>query len=167
MNAMRRGVAEHMRRSLDTSAHDERDRGRHVARHAARERLKKEYESAYGVNPTYLAFVTKAAIETLRDWPWINGEIRGQDRDAREREPGIGALEDKGLIVPGSGTRRTSTCSASRARSPTSPSGPARRSSCPTTSRAARSRSRPRRFGTFHGTDHQPAAGRSSARTPS
>ena len=55
MNAMRRGVAEHMRRSLDTSAHVtsaiEVDMSRVVA---ARERLKKEYESAYGVNPTYL-----------------------------------------------------------------------------------------------------------------
>ena len=104
MNAMRRGVAEHMRRSLDTSAHVtsaiEVDMSRVVA---ARERLKKEYEATYGVNPTYLAFVTKAAIETLKDWPWINGEIRG-DKIVTRPYVNVGiavALEDgKGLIVP-------------------------------------------------------------------
>jgi pyruvate dehydrogenase E2 component (dihydrolipoamide acetyltransferase) len=104
MNAMRRGVAEHMRRSLDTSAHVtsaiEVDMSRVVA---ARERLKKEYQAAYGVNPTYLAFVTKAAIETLKDWPWVNGEIRG-DKIVTRPYVNVGiavALEDgKGLIVP-------------------------------------------------------------------
>jgi pyruvate dehydrogenase E2 component (dihydrolipoamide acetyltransferase) len=104
MNAMRRGVAEHMRRSLDTSAHVtsaiEVDMSRVVA---ARERLKKEYQSSYGVNPTYLAFVTKAAVETLKDWPWVNGEIRGEKIVTRPWvNVGIAvALEDgKGLIVP-------------------------------------------------------------------
>src|SRR6187200_1646683 len=104
MNAMRRGVAEHMRRSLDTSAHVtsaiEVDMSRVVA---ARERLKKDYQSSYGVNPTYLAFVAKAAIEALKDWPWINGEIRGEKIVTRPWvNVGIAvALEDgKGLIVP-------------------------------------------------------------------
>ena len=104
MNAMRRGVAEHMRRSLDTSAHVtsaiEVDMSRVVA---ARERLKKDYQSSYGVNPTYLAFVAKAAIETLKDWPWVNGEIRGEKIVTRPWvNVGIAvALEDgKGLIVP-------------------------------------------------------------------
>ncbi|HEX3290829.1 MAG TPA: dihydrolipoamide acetyltransferase family protein [Gaiella sp.] len=104
MNAMRRGVAEHMRRSLDTSAHVtsaiEVDMSRVVA---ARERLKKDYQSSYGVNPTYLAFATKAAVETLKDWPWINGEIRGEKIVTRPWvNVGIAvALEDgKGLIVP-------------------------------------------------------------------
>ena len=104
MNTMRRGVAEHMRRSLDTSAHVtsaiEVDMSRVVA---ARERLKKEYQSSYGVNPTYLAFVTKAAVETLKDWPWVNGEIRGEKIVTRPWvNVGIAvALEDgKGLIVP-------------------------------------------------------------------
>jgi 2-oxoglutarate dehydrogenase E2 component (dihydrolipoamide succinyltransferase) len=104
MNAMRRGVAEHMRRSLDTSAHVtsaiEVDMSRVVA---VRERLKKEFQSSYGVNPTYLAFVTKAAVETLKDWPWVNGEMRGEKIVTRPWvNVGIAvALEDgKGLIVP-------------------------------------------------------------------
>ena len=55
MSAMRKGIAEHMRRSLDTSAHVtsaiEVDMSKVVA---IRKKLKKEYEQAYGVNPTYL-----------------------------------------------------------------------------------------------------------------
>src|SRR5439155_4951331 len=54
MTAMRRGIAEHMRRSLDTSAHVtsaiEVDMSKVVA---IREKLKKEYQASYGVNPTY------------------------------------------------------------------------------------------------------------------
>ena len=104
MNAMRRGIAEHMRRSLDTSAHVtsaiEVDMSRVVA---TRERLKKEYQTSYGVNPTYLAFVAKAAVETLKDWPYVNGEIRGEKIVTRAFvNLGIAvALDDgKGLIVP-------------------------------------------------------------------
>jgi len=104
MNAMRRGIAEHMRRSLDTSAHVtsaiEVDMSKVVA---ARERLKQEYQRSYGVNPTYLAFVTKAAVETLKDWPWVNGELRGEKIVTRSFvNVGIAVSleEGKGLIVP-------------------------------------------------------------------
>jgi 2-oxoglutarate dehydrogenase E2 component (dihydrolipoamide succinyltransferase) len=104
MTAMRRGVMEHMRRSLDTSAHVtsaiEVDMSRVVA---AREQLKREYQASYGVNPTYLAFIAQAAVETLADWPWVNGEIRGETVITRSHvNLGIAvALEDgKGLIVP-------------------------------------------------------------------
>ena len=104
MTAMRRGVMEHMRRSLDTSAHVssaiEVDMSRIVA---ARARLKKEYEASYGVNPTYLAFIAHATVETMKDYPWLNGEIRGEKIVTRAWvNLGIAvALEDgKGLIVP-------------------------------------------------------------------
>ena len=104
MNAMRRGIAEHMRRSLDTSAHVtsaiEVDMSRVVA---ARETLKKEYQSKHGVNPTYLAFVAKAAIETLADWPWVNGELRGEKivtRSFVNLGIAVSLEEGKGLIVP-------------------------------------------------------------------
>jgi 2-oxoglutarate dehydrogenase E2 component (dihydrolipoamide succinyltransferase) len=104
MNAMRRGVAEHMRRSLDTAAHVtsaiEVDMSRVVA---IREKLKGEYVKAYGVNPTYLAFVARAAVETLKDWPWVNAELRGESIVTRNHV-NLGfavALEGgKGLIVP-------------------------------------------------------------------
>ena len=56
MNAMRRGIAEHMRRSLDTAAHVtsaiEVDMSQIVA---IRSKLKNDYQSKFGVNPTYLS----------------------------------------------------------------------------------------------------------------
>jgi pyruvate dehydrogenase E2 component (dihydrolipoamide acetyltransferase) len=104
MSAMRRGIAEHMRRSLDTSAHVtsaiEIDFSRVVA---VRERLKKEYQSAYGVNPTYLAFVAKASVETLRDYPYVNAEMRGDSivtRSFVNLGIAVELAEGKGLIVP-------------------------------------------------------------------
>jgi pyruvate dehydrogenase E2 component (dihydrolipoamide acetyltransferase) len=104
MNAMRRGIAEHMRRSLDTAAHVtsaiEVDMTKVVA---IREKLKKEYQAAYGVNPTYLAFIARAATETLRDYPWVNGEIRG-DKIVTRNFVNLGfaveLTDGKGLIVP-------------------------------------------------------------------
>ena len=104
MNAMRRGIAEHMRRSLDTAAHVTRaveiDMSKVVA---IREKLKKDYQANYGVNPTYLAFVARAAVETLRDYPYINGELRGDNIVTRKYvNLGIAVelAEGKGLIVP-------------------------------------------------------------------
>src|ERR671926_84185 len=104
MNAMRRGIAEHMRRSLDTAAHVtsaiEVDMSKVVA---IREKLKPELQKAYGVNLTYLAFVARATVETLRDWPWVNAELRGESVVTRNWV-NLGfavALEGgKGLIVP-------------------------------------------------------------------
>jgi pyruvate dehydrogenase E2 component (dihydrolipoamide acetyltransferase) len=104
VTAMRRGIAEHMRRSLDTSAHVtsaiEVDMSRVVA---IREKLKKEYQAAYGVNPTYLAFVARATVETLRQYPWVNGELRA-DKIVTRSYVNLGfaveLAEGKGLIVP-------------------------------------------------------------------
>jgi pyruvate dehydrogenase E2 component (dihydrolipoamide acetyltransferase) len=104
MSAMRKGIAEHMRRSLDTSAHVtsaiEVDMSRVVA---LREQLKPEYQQSYGVNPTYLIFIARAVVETLKDYPWINGEIRG-DKIVTRNYVNLGfavELQDgKGLIVP-------------------------------------------------------------------
>jgi 2-oxoglutarate dehydrogenase E2 component (dihydrolipoamide succinyltransferase) len=104
VTAMRRGIAEHMRRSLDTSAHVttvfEVDLSKVVA---IRSKLKPEYESSYGANPTYLAFIARATIEALRNWPWLNGELRGEQIVTKQYvNLGIAvALEGgKGLIVP-------------------------------------------------------------------
>jgi len=104
MSAMRRGIADHMRRSLDTSAHVtsaiEVDMSKVVS---LRGKLKREYESAYGVNPTYLAFIARATVETLRDYPWVNGELRG-DQIVTKSYVNLGfaveLADGKGLIVP-------------------------------------------------------------------
>ena len=104
MTAMRRGIAEHMRRSLDTSAHVtsaiEVDMARVVA---LRKKLKPEYERTHGVNVTYLAFVARAAVETLKEYPWINGEIRGESivtRSSINLGFAVELADGKGLIVP-------------------------------------------------------------------
>src|SRR6185437_10410636 len=104
MNAMRRGIAEHMRRSLDTAAHVtsaiEVDMAKVVA---IREKLKPEYEQAYGVNPTYLSFVARAAVETLKDYPWINAELRGESIVTHSFVNigfAVALAGGKGLIVP-------------------------------------------------------------------
>jgi pyruvate dehydrogenase E2 component (dihydrolipoamide acetyltransferase) len=104
MSAMRKGIADHMRRSLDTSAHVtsaiEVDMSKVVQ---IRGKLKKEYEAAYGVNPTYLAFIARATAETLRDYPWVNGELRG-DKIVTRNYVNLGfaveLADGKGLIVP-------------------------------------------------------------------
>jgi 2-oxoglutarate dehydrogenase E2 component (dihydrolipoamide succinyltransferase) len=104
MTAMRRGIAEHMRRSLDTSAHVtsaiEVDMSRVVA---LRKKLKPEYEAHSGVNITYLAFVARAVVETIKDYPWINGEIRGEQIVTRSYVNlgfAVELTDGKGLIVP-------------------------------------------------------------------
>jgi 2-oxoglutarate dehydrogenase E2 component (dihydrolipoamide succinyltransferase) len=93
-----------MRRSLDTAAHVtsaiEVDMSRVVA---VREMLKKEYQASYGVNPTYLAFVARAAVDTLKNYPYVNGELRG-DKIITRAHVNLGFAveleEGKGLIVP-------------------------------------------------------------------
>jgi pyruvate dehydrogenase E2 component (dihydrolipoamide acetyltransferase) len=104
MNAMRRGIAEHMRRSLDTAAHVtsaiEVDMSRVVD---IRNKLKPEYQKTYGVNPTYLIFVARAVVETLKKYPWINGEIRGEQIVTRpwiNLGFAVELTDGKGLIVP-------------------------------------------------------------------
>ena len=104
MTAMRKGIAEHMRRSLDTSAHVTSAIEVDMSRIAAvRQRLKKEWAEAYGVNPTYLAFVARAAVDTIKDYPWINGEIRGESIVTRKFVNvgfAVELADGKGLIVP-------------------------------------------------------------------
>jgi len=101
---MRRGIAEHMRRSLDTSAHVtsaiEVDMSRVVD---AREVLKKEYQASYGVNPTYLAFIARATVLTMPSHPYVNGELRGDSivtRNFVNLGIAVELAEGKGLIVP-------------------------------------------------------------------
>src|SRR5262249_19872158 len=54
-------------------------------------------------NPTYLAFIARAATETLRQYPWVNGELRG-DKIVTRNYVNLGfaveLADGKGLIVP-------------------------------------------------------------------
>jgi pyruvate dehydrogenase E2 component (dihydrolipoyllysine-residue acetyltransferase) len=104
MSAMRKGIAEHMRRSLDTSAHVTSSIEVDMTKIAAlRQRLKKDWAGSYGVNPTFLAFVARAVVDTLKDYPWINGEIRGDSIVTRNYVNlgfAVELADGKGLIVP-------------------------------------------------------------------
>jgi pyruvate dehydrogenase E2 component (dihydrolipoyllysine-residue acetyltransferase) len=104
VTAMRRGIAEHMRRSLDTSAHVTSAIEVDMSRVSAiRAKLKQEYQQSYGVNPTYLIFVARAATDTLQEYPWINGELRGEQIVTRSYVNlgfAVELQDGKGLIVP-------------------------------------------------------------------
>jgi len=104
ITAMRRGIAEHMRRSLDTSAHVTSAIEVDMSKVSAiRAKLKQEYQQNYGVNPTYLIFVARAATDTLREYPWINGELRGEQIVTRSYVNlgfAVELQDGKGLIVP-------------------------------------------------------------------
>jgi 2-oxoglutarate dehydrogenase E2 component (dihydrolipoamide succinyltransferase) len=104
MSQMRRSIAEHMRRSLDTAAHAttvfEVDMSNVVA---IRARLKPEFLERHGVRLTYLAFVARATVEALRNWPWLNAEIRGYEIVTHSQINlciAVAVDGGKGLVVP-------------------------------------------------------------------
>jgi pyruvate dehydrogenase E2 component (dihydrolipoamide acetyltransferase) len=104
MTVMRKAIAEHMIRSVQTSAHVttifEVDMSKVVA---IRSRLKEEYEAKHGVRLTFLAFICRAVVDALGKWPRMNAEIRG-DQIALKSFVNLGIAvaldEGRGLIVP-------------------------------------------------------------------
>jgi 2-oxoglutarate dehydrogenase E2 component (dihydrolipoamide succinyltransferase) len=104
MTVMRKAIAEHMVRSVQTSAHVtaifEVDMSKVVS---IRDRLKGDYERKHGIRLTYLAFIARAVVDALQAWPRMNAEIRGNQIVVKQFvNLGIAvALDDgKGLIVP-------------------------------------------------------------------
>ena len=142
---IRRLTAEHMVRSKATSAHTlvviEADyEGIERVRAAHKDRFREEE----GIGLTYLPFIARAVVETLRDYPHLNASV-GDDALVVHRDVHLGIavdLDQRGLIVPVVQERRRSVAArASPAPWPISPSGPERASSPPTTSWAGPSRS--------------------------
>jgi 2-oxoglutarate dehydrogenase E2 component (dihydrolipoamide succinyltransferase) len=101
-NRVRRLIAENMVRAKHTAAHthcfDETDMSAVIA-------LRREWAAkleAQGVHLTYMPFFIKAAVLALREFPWVNGEVRGEVMVVK-RYYNIGIAvgrADKGLIVP-------------------------------------------------------------------
>jgi 2-oxoglutarate dehydrogenase E2 component (dihydrolipoamide succinyltransferase) len=99
---VRKLIAENMVRAKQTAAHthcfDEADMGAIVA-------LRKEWAprlEAQGVKLTYMPFFIKASVLALREFPWVNGSVRG-DAMVVKHYYNIGMAvgrEEKGLIVP-------------------------------------------------------------------
>ena len=99
---VRKLIADNMVKAKHTAAHthcfDEVDMSAIVA-------LKKEWGpklEAQGTKLTYMPFFIKASVLALREFPWVNGEVRG-DSIVLKRYYNIGMAvgrDDKGLIVP-------------------------------------------------------------------
>ena len=103
MDRMRQLIAEHMRRSKDTSAHvtsfaevDVTGLVRH------REAHKAEFQAREGVKLTYTPYFLEAVIDPLREHPLLNSSVEGTDVIMRKDfHIGIAvALGTKGLLVP-------------------------------------------------------------------
>ena len=99
---VRKLIAENMIRAKHIAAHthcfDETDMSAIVA-------LRREWApklEAQGVHLTYMPFFIKAAVLALKEFPWVNGEVRGEAMVVK-RYYNIGIAvgrEEKGLIVP-------------------------------------------------------------------
>jgi pyruvate dehydrogenase E2 component (dihydrolipoamide acetyltransferase) len=103
LRGLRRKIAEHMHRSLHTAAHftfvAECDMTA-VVRH--REWLLPRARQS-GVNLTYLAYVVKALIEPLRQFPFLNASLDDETSEVvvkRYYNIGIAAATSEGLTVP-------------------------------------------------------------------
>ena len=99
---VRKLIAENMVRAKHTAAHthcfDEADMSAIVA-------LRREWApklEPQGVHLTYMPFFIKASVLALKEFPWVNGEVRGEAMVVK-RYYNIGIAvgrEEKGLIVP-------------------------------------------------------------------
>ncbi|MFU8805013.1 MAG: dihydrolipoamide acetyltransferase family protein [Bradymonadaceae bacterium] len=101
MGPQRLAIAEHMVRSLATSAHahtvHEVDFSRVVK---AREALKTEFASR-DVKLTYTAFMVKAAAEALVEFPLVNASVDGENIVYRgDVNVGVAVALEGSLIVP-------------------------------------------------------------------
>jgi 2-oxoglutarate dehydrogenase E2 component (dihydrolipoamide succinyltransferase) len=101
MTVMRRKIAEHMVLSARTSPHVYSVYEVNFARVSAlRERKKASYEAA-GAKLTFTAFIARAAVDTLRQFPILNASVDGDNIVYRKDiNLGIAVALDNGLIVP-------------------------------------------------------------------
>ncbi|QUW00597.1 2-oxoglutarate dehydrogenase, E2 component, dihydrolipoamide succinyltransferase [Chloracidobacterium sp. MS 40/45] len=102
MTAMRRKIAERMVLSKHTSPHVtsvfEVDMT-HI--HRLREKNKRAFEAQHGAKLTFLPFIVKSIVDTLRAWPALNASIEGDNIIYRKHyHVGIAVALDWGLIVP-------------------------------------------------------------------
>jgi 2-oxoglutarate dehydrogenase E2 component (dihydrolipoamide succinyltransferase) len=66
-----------------------------------RQMYRDRFQAKYGVKLGFMSFFTKAAIESLKEFPAINAEIRGRDIIYRNYfDIGVAIGGGKGLVVP-------------------------------------------------------------------
>lgn len=102
MSTMRVKIAEHMILSKRTSAHVTTVHKVDMTKVARmRDRHKADFQQRYGFGLTYLPFVTRAAVEGLREYPLLNASIEGNNIIYHnEINIGIAVALENGLIVP-------------------------------------------------------------------
>ncbi|MFY9588489.1 MAG: dihydrolipoamide acetyltransferase family protein [Actinomycetota bacterium] len=101
---IRRAIAEHMTRSIDTAAHVTNIVEVDMTRIAAlRDRAKGDFKRREGFGLTFLPFVASAVIQALRAFPEFNAHLDPEYKTAklmRGVNLGIAVGRDEGLIVP-------------------------------------------------------------------
>ena len=93
--------AAHGRLEAHQPARPHRLQDRHHAHRQIREKEKSKYEQRNGVKLTYMPFITRAVIATLRKMPIVNASMEGDAiRYHKNINIGIAVALDWGLIVP-------------------------------------------------------------------
>jgi pyruvate dehydrogenase E2 component (dihydrolipoamide acetyltransferase) len=101
MGIMRKKIADHMVMSIHTSPHVFSAYEVNFSRvESLRLKKKAEYEAA-GTKLTYTGFIAKATVDTIRDFPFSNASIDGDNIVyKRDINLGIAVALESGLIVP-------------------------------------------------------------------
>jgi 2-oxoglutarate dehydrogenase E2 component (dihydrolipoamide succinyltransferase) len=101
MSVMRKKIAEHMVLSAHTSPHVYSVYEVNFGRISAlRDKKKAEFDAA-GAKLTYTAFIAKAVIDALRQFPIVNASVEGSNIVyKKDINLGIAVALDNGLIVP-------------------------------------------------------------------
>jgi len=101
MSTMRQAIARHMVDSRRTAAHCTTIVEVDMHRVAARRAALKESMQRRGVPLTYLAFVARATVEALEEFPVLNASVDGDELVFHgDVNLGIAVALDDGLIVP-------------------------------------------------------------------
>jgi 2-oxoglutarate dehydrogenase E2 component (dihydrolipoamide succinyltransferase) len=102
MDTMRKAIAEHMVRSVHTSAHvgsvTEADVSKIVA---YREKHKADFEKKEGFKLTFTPFFVDVVVKAIKDFPLINSSVDGDSIILRKDiNIGVAVALENGLIVP-------------------------------------------------------------------
>jgi len=101
MGVMRKKIAEHMVMSVRTSPHVYSVYEVSFHRVEQLRQAKKAAFEAQGTRLTYTAFIAKATIDTIRDFPFTNASIDGEQIVyKRDINLGVAVALDSGLLVP-------------------------------------------------------------------
>lgn len=102
VTTLRKKIAENMSKARHTAAHcsvtDEVDM---TALVELRGRLKERVKGEYGLNLTYMPFITKAVVRALKEYPVLNASMNDAEiRYKKYYSIGMAVHREQGLIVP-------------------------------------------------------------------